>query len=452
MRNKSVILLLIFFSSLIPLSPVKAETDIKRDLKDAIQFLYISDAILLPESELELEDDSTGMLAPVYSNPADEDDLKPILARIIHAKKMERNDLDANCQLLKAWLKAQGRDCDTKKVDQYCQKERTDLNNIIKHWRKRRGDQRKFFTKIWHNMKRNARNFWHRIGPVGRNFLRQMGDESLQMVLTGGLSGSAIKNLVKQTLKSIGRQKIREIVFQGVGRMLQGQIAILEAAGVDICAEEEESTTNEDNNGSRDCSTDGTSLDEYWEGAVVPALINENKNCQPRAAGMYRSCLENQVASGVCLVDAIDNCHSQFEAIPGNDSGGSVSLSPTIMHGAAESVSTSLIYPSEGGAVTGQFFYIIKDNVNICTSTTTSSLSGVSYDQATCTMTGMADLQRVYEGLVCLNVCSPSLGECPKTLQGTVPFEATLEDGVLYGGVGGEDCSNPGCFGFKAGQ
>ncbi len=450
MRKKTAILLLIFLSSLVPFSPAKAETAIKRDLNDAVLFLYISDAILLPENELDLEENSTGMLAPVYSKPADEVDTSPLLAWIIHAKKTERNDLDANCRLIVARLKAKGQDCEINIVNQYCQNKRTELNDLISFYRKMRGDRRKAFTKIWHNIKRNSRNFWHRIGPLGRRFLRQMGDETLQMVATGGFSGSTFKTLLKHTFKSVVRQKFREIIYQGVGRMLQGQIAILQAAGVDICAEEEEEvTTTEDKKEPGDCSSDRAWLDEFWEKAVIPRLVEEIKNCQPKAAGTYRNCLQEQAYSGVCPEDAVEACHALYEAIPKNDSGGSVTVSPAIMHGAAESVSTSLTYPSEGGAVSGEFFYTLYDSVNLCTVTTTSSVVG-SYDLATCTMSGTAQLEAVYDGYACPGVCGPSMGACPKTFQGNVPWEATLENGELYGGVGisAPDISG---FGFRAG-
>ena len=451
MRKRSLVLLFIFLISLVPFSPVRAEGDIKRNLNDAVSFLYLSDAILLPESELDLEEDSMGLLAPVFVGQVDEVDIKPLLARIIHSKKMTRNDLDANCMLLKARLKAEGRDCDLKKVAQYCQSERAEINLLIKYYRNKRGDQRKFFTKVWHNIKRNARNLWQRIGPVGRNFLRNMGDEAFQMAVSGGYSGSAIKNLVKHTIKSMGRQKIREIVYQGVGRMLQGQINILTAAGVDICDEEEEVTTTEDEVGQGNCTSDGRWLDEYWDDIVIPSLVQEVKNCQPKSFGPYRTCLQEQAYAGACPDDAADTCFEHYASIPNNDNGGSLTLSPDIRHGAAESVSASLTYPSEGGAVIGQFFFIIEDKVNICTSTFTISIASAYYDQSNCTITGTANLERVSEGFVCLSICGPSLGECPRTLQGTVPFEATLKDGVLIGGAGDQECVNPGCFSFTAG-
>jgi len=42
-------------------------------------------------------------------------------------KIMQRNDLDANCQLLKAYYIGQGKDCETKEVSNYCQKTRGEI-------------------------------------------------------------------------------------------------------------------------------------------------------------------------------------------------------------------------------------------------------------------------------------------------------------------------------------
>jgi len=240
MRKKTIFLLLIFLGSLIPVSPAKAQAKIIRDVNDAMLFVYISDAILLPENELDLEDDSAGMRSPSYTPPS-EADTNPLLARIIHAKKMERNDLDANCNLLKARLRADDKECEADRIAQVCNEKRAEINAKIGFYHKMRGDHRKLFTRVWHNIKRNSSNFWQKIGPVGRRFLRILGQEALQMVSSGGFSGSAFKELVKHTAKSVGREQIKKIVYQGVQRLLEGQLALAEAAGVDLCDPDPES-------------------------------------------------------------------------------------------------------------------------------------------------------------------------------------------------------------------
>lgn len=169
----------------------------------------------------------------------------PLLSRIIHAKKMQRNDLDANCRFLEAFFRGQEKDCEADEVKNLCETKRNEINIQIGFYRKLRGDRRKFFTRIWHSIKRAGSNFWHRIGPIGRRFLRNVGDDALQMAVSGGLSSSTLKNLIKHQVKSMGRKRIKEIVFQGVQRLLQGQLDIAAAAGVDICDDEEDQIQDE---------------------------------------------------------------------------------------------------------------------------------------------------------------------------------------------------------------
>ena len=449
MRKKTAILLLIFLGSLLPFTPARADVGPLHSIEDALALMYISDAILLDEDFPEEAFRNPGLLSSTNVDPVPQTD-NAVLAGMLNAAKSLRNDLDANCGLLSDLLRQQGKDCDADLVQKYCSEQKTRINAIIGFLHDQRGDRRRPLTKVWHFLKRSGRGFWHRIGPVGRTFLRQVGPETLQLVASGGLSGGALRSLIKHTARSIGREHLKQVVFQGVQRLLHGQVAILQAAGVDICEEgtqDEGSTTEQESSA---CSTDGRWLDEFWKDAVLPRLIVDGKNCQPAAIGSYRNCLQDQAADGICPEPASEACFPLYEAIPANDSGGSVALSPAILHGAAESVSTSLSYPSGGGAVTGQFYFVINDNVNYCTSTTTSTINSAAYDQKTCSMNGMADITRVFEGIACPSVCGPSTGACPKTFQGIVPFEATLEDGVLSGGIGDQECLL-GCFGFSAG-
>ena len=193
MKSKSIILLIVFSFSLFPRHTVHAKENIQRSIDDAASLMYISDALLTEESELGDSTAAPGNPSPSKSNSEDVD-TNPLLARIIHAKKMQRNDLDAMCKLLTAKLRSEGKDCEANKVQSYCQEKRGEINSQIGFYHKMRGDQRKLFTKMWHSIKRNSSNFWHRIGPLGRNFLRQVGPAALQMVTTGGFNSSALKN------------------------------------------------------------------------------------------------------------------------------------------------------------------------------------------------------------------------------------------------------------------
>jgi len=157
--------LIVFLLSSLPVLIVQAENQTTHLAEDAIAFMYISDAVLTPEEQLEDDPDFRGLSAPAFS-VLRQVDTNPLLARIIHAKKMERNDLDANCKLLTAQLRSEGRDCEADQIQVYCQTKLSEINSQIGFYHKMRGDQRKFFTKVWQNIKRNASNFWYRIGPV----------------------------------------------------------------------------------------------------------------------------------------------------------------------------------------------------------------------------------------------------------------------------------------------
>ena len=239
MKSKSLFLLLVFSCSLIPLYPANAENKLSRDIDSALALMYISDAILLDESEI---DDSTAALG-LFSPPLSSSSASPgdeLLSRMIHAVKMERNDLGANCNLLVGMYKQADQDCEAQKIQSHCQQRKAELNNRIGQLHEIRGDRRKWGTIFWHSLKRGSSNFWYRIGPVGRRFLNRLGPEALQMAATGGLSGNVLKNLLKHTAKSMGRERIRQVVLQGVGHLLQGQISIAQAAGVDICDPDKE--------------------------------------------------------------------------------------------------------------------------------------------------------------------------------------------------------------------
>ncbi len=453
MKTKSLFLLLVFLSSFIPLYAGLAESADPRTLEQATALMYLSDAILLDESDLDIAASSPG-LSSFSENVFEVTPAEDILNRMIHAAKMERNDLDANCRLLVSRFTAEGDGCEVKKIQSHCEQEKTKLTNRISLLRKLRGDRRKPLTKFWHSIKRGSANFWHRIGPLGRNILRNVGSDTLNIVASGGvLNGGVIKKLVKQAAISVGRQHLKQVVYQGVERMIVGQIQIAQAAGVDLCEEEVEpdDTTTIGEKKEEDCSENKGWVNDYWEEVVLPSLVEENRNCQLTAAFIYKGCLQDQAINGVCQDDAVDACDQEYQSIPKNDGGGTVSISPGVVHGDAESVSTSLNYSSTGGAVSGEFFYILEDDTNKCTITIRSTITSGNYDPVTCSMSGTASLTQIYEGLACPGICGPSTGECPKTLQGNVPWEASLKDNILTGGIGGQAC-DPGCIGFISGQ
>jgi len=286
MKNKALFLLLIFSASLLPLNIVYAEAVPQRTLYDALNLMYVSDALLLdvdfPEEVLYFP----GLLSPSLDNPAVDPD-NAALAAALHALKAMRNDLDAKCNLLVALFQGLEKDCEAEKVKSTCAEQKQKINAEIGKLHDLRGDRRRGPTKIWHWLKRSGRGFWYRIGPVGRRFLRQVGPEAIQMVATGGMSGSVLRNLLKQTARSMGRNRIREIVFKGVERLLQGQIDLAREAGVDICEEKEEEVKSSKVENTEEISHEevlkfslsSEEIDFSWIGLLDPPDDNNFYDC-----------------------------------------------------------------------------------------------------------------------------------------------------------------------------
>lgn len=246
MKSKSFALLLIFTLSLIPPKIGHAQAEIHHSLEDALLLMFASDAILFGEGNDQGISQLPKFSSTVSQEPnPDLDDAT--MAAVLQSLKDWRNELDTNCRLLTNQLKSEGKDCEAERVQATCSQYRNQINTEIGIYHQLRGDKRKAPTKVWHFLKRNGRTLWHKIGPVGRAFLSRLGPEVLQIVASGGsLSGGVLRKLVKQVARSIGREKIKEVVFRGVERLLKGQLEILRAAGVDICDPDADLTSEVD--------------------------------------------------------------------------------------------------------------------------------------------------------------------------------------------------------------
>ncbi|MDZ7843599.1 MAG: hypothetical protein U5K99_02180 [Anaerolineales bacterium] len=472
MKNKvkSWVLLVVFSFSLVPFGAGQAEGP-GRTFEEARFLLYLGGTFLEDEISLDTAAHSPELMVPVpgvrQAEGADE-----ILDRMIHATKQERNDLDANCRQLQSRYQSAGDKEAVQKVDTYCKAERQRLTRRISFLHKLRGDRRKALTRFWHSIKRGSANFWQQIGPVGRNILRKVGDEAFNTVASGGsLSGGVVRRLVKQAVKSTAREQLKQVMCRGLERLLQGQVKIAREAGVleeddrednpqflegdmdqindDEVSDDEvqELSTPEpaDNQEEEEdeCPGDSSWVAPYWEEVIRPQLIAEGRACQRTAIAIYKSCLQDQGIQGVCPEDALAFCEPQYQDIPRDETSGPVIQAVAVMHSEAESVSASLVYSSSGGPVGGQINYTLKDS-HLCTITVTSILSG-TFSLDTCTLSGTAQVTEVYDGSACASVCSG--GSCPVTRSASVPWQATLEDGKLFGGVDGNGSSISG-FGF----
>jgi hypothetical protein len=295
-----------------------------------------------------------------------------------------------------------------------------------------------------------------------------VGDEAFEVAASGGsLSGGAFKRLLKQAAKSTAREELKRTVYQGMERLLQGQVKIARAAGVldddsgengpqflegdadqvdnNLLSEGEvqESTDSQDE-GEAECPGDSSWIAPYWEEVIQPQLLAEGRTCQQTATAIYKSCLQDQGIQGVCPEEALAQCDHLYRAIPRTETSGAVTQPLTVMHSEAQNVAASLVYPGSGsGGVRGEISYLLKD-AHLCTITVTSILSG-SLDLDTCTLSGTAQVTEVYAGAACASVCSADT--CPVTRSASVPWQATLEDGKISGGVNGNSSSVSG-FGF----
>jgi hypothetical protein len=209
--------------------------------------MYVSDAILLND----IVDDETSSISKVSSRTLTgylPDETTDLINQMINATKAQRNDHDRKCRETIEIYRQQGKTCEVDQTNAYCKSKRAELTAKIAALRKARGgDKRKWFTKQWHGLKRAGAKFWHRIGPLGRKFLREVGPQALKIVAAGGPGTEALmKNLIKHTAKNMARQRFKQIGFQALQRILKVQIEVATAAGVDICAEEKETKSSDD--------------------------------------------------------------------------------------------------------------------------------------------------------------------------------------------------------------
>jgi hypothetical protein len=180
-------------------------------------------------------------------------------------------------------------------------------------------------------------------------------------------------------------------------------------------------------------------------------LISEGRNCQVDSIGAYFECLFNQADAGVPQAEAELACQYLYDAIPPNDSGGTVTVFGEVLVGGADPNSVMITYASAGGSADGDMYYTRYEPTHQCTIRITAEIHG-SYSRNTCTMRGTAEMHIVYEGGVCVDVCGPTAASpaaCPVTISGSTTWKATLENGELRGAVGDIDC-DPHCFGFVA--
>ncbi len=464
MKIKNTALLVILLLGLLPIGSASAGSPAEGSLDGSIALLFASRSILLGDVDLEGANRSQGALMSVSlqeSNQADE-----ALAHLIHATKQQRNELNDSCRTLTAAYRAEGKTCEQQILDDYCKAEEAKLNQRLGLLHKLRGDRRKAFTRIWHSLKRSGNRVWTAVGPVGRRILRNVGSEAAEVVLSGGnLSSGVIRKLFIKEARNIGEAELNRLLERGVGRFLEGQAALAVAAGVSDCTEEKLDQARQqvagdvgqpeiqtqsgqgDKENEESCQSTGGEFDSFWEENIYPGLVGDNRNCSSGDVNVYKNCLKDLMVRGErCYEDALLACEAAYQDIPQNISG---TIGLDVLHSEAENVNASIIISSESDAVSGSLSYSLKD-AHLCTITISGTFQG-TYDVARCSMSGNGELTFIYDGVACASVCGSGPNSevaCPVTRSGGTTWEATLDDGVLTGGIGGADC-DPGCVGFR---
>ncbi len=225
MKTKSLLLLIVFLGSIIPVSSAGAENPAQRIFDDSVALLHASRSILLDEQDISGTSRAPGEMLVV--KPAPQTDVRDTaLANLIQATKDQRNALDASCSQLKEVYSTSDRKCERQVLEDYCSSQKEKLNTRLGFLHKLRGDRRKLFTRIWHGIKRSGDNVWSAVGPVGRRLLRRVGPEVLEVVLSGGtLSGGMLRKILFKEARNIGKGELERLLTSGVERLMAGQAA-----------------------------------------------------------------------------------------------------------------------------------------------------------------------------------------------------------------------------------
>jgi hypothetical protein len=441
-RVLSAFLLAIFLVGLLPVEYEAA--DATRTSEDAYDLMVAARGILVEDDIDDGEDIAGGSRVFLIradvppGSPADQ-----ILVRLINATKKQLGDLEQACKEMRGSFSEGEKDCEEKLAKAYCDEQIAKLRARLFFLRKVRGDRRKRLTRVWHAIKRAGARIWQKVGPLGRRFLRNLGQEALSIVKSGGsLHGGVLRRLVIKHARTVIRREGRRILKRVAQRVIVGR-----AETGDDCGGLADESSEE---GLEAIKYEGEDwFEEVW-GDMQELLKAEGRFCQRTAVNNLGSCLYQKSNERVSAEEGIKACESLYKAIPKNDAGGSVSLQGVTYYGDADPNQVNITYPSVGGSVTGDVHFVRHSDVFGCTYTLKATLSG-EYDPDTCKMSGTTDIEMLYEGDVCVSVCGSapdSPTSCPETFNRTWGWEATLEDGVLRGNIVGENVDR-GHFDFR---
>jgi len=444
-KGKVWFLLLVFMFSLLPMPGAAAEAP-RREFQDSLDLLHAGRSVLLDQSDQENADSSSSLSEKGSSEAGAGPDASAALGQLIHATKQQRNNLQDSCRQLKAAYRNQGKTCELQTLTEYCSAQEAKLDRRIGFLHKLRGDRRKLFTRLWHSVKRTGSRVWRAVGPVGRRILRRVGPETAEIVLSGGsLGGGVLREILIREARNVGEAELKRLVDRGLTRFLRGQAALARAAGVGECSEEDLEAARDEvgedlgdqvpGSDAESCPEDGSWLSSLWSESIYPGLVAEGRSCNSVEVYAYQDCLRAAAEEGICPLEAVERCEPYYPGLAGGLAG-AVSLRPDVMHSEAQNVQTRLTFTNTGGSANGSISYILQDHT--CTTTVRSTMQG-TYDPAACAMSGTAQLTYTYEGKACPSVCGSgpnSENACPVTRSSAVPWQATVKNDQVTGGIG----------------
>jgi len=432
MKTKSLLLLIVFLGSIIPVSSAGAENPTQRILDDSVALLHASRAILLDEQDLSGTSRAPGEMLVV--NPAVQIDVRDAaLANLIQATKDQRNALNASCRQLKEVYSTSDRKCERQVLEDYCSSQENKLNTRLGYLHKLRGDRRKLFTKIWQRIKRSGEDVWRAVGPGGRRIFRRVGPEVVEVVLSGGtLSLGILRKIIIKEAGNIGKGELERLLSSGVKRLLAGQAAFAQAAGVGDCTSEKLQEAREQVEAGLSGEDPGDQPDEadaeiaeddycdpsepwmsvdYWENGVLPMLVSEGKGCSSTSA--YKTCLEQKAAEGVCEIDAFAACETVYETLIPTRSGQSVHIVDDEVYFRDKDNHFDITFPLSGGPVSGyiavEYLEGRKGSGDYCHVINTFTFTG-TYDPKTCLLSGTGVKTLAWEEIgdgICLGYQEP---------------------------------------------
>ena len=399
MKIKNIALLVIILLGLLPFGSATAGSPVEGSLDESLALLFASRSILLGEVDLEEANRAQDALMSVPLQDAN--DAGEALGHLIHATKQQRNELNDSCRTLRAAYQAEGKTCELQILTDHCKAEEAKLNSRIGLLHRLRGDRRKVATRIWHSLKRSGNRVWTAVGPVGRRILRNVGSAAAEVVLSGGsLSGGVIRKLVIKEARHVGEAELNRLLERGVGRFLQGQAVLAQAAGVADCTAEKMDEARQQVAGDvgepeiQIQPDQGDSCEAnwwnsaYWEQNILPVLQASDTRCG--SFGKYQTCLGERAQAGDCPAEAVANCESVSQEILSTSSGQTIQIIDDSLYVRDDDNHFDISFSMSGGSVSGNVLIDFRTEYgdgDYCVVTQEKIFTG-NFDPGSCMLTG----------------------------------------------------------------